>query len=87
VAKLVGPTWFQDADHVAFYSKHTLRRLLAYGGFTVLKSESWIGTVWGGESGLDTSVLWYALRPSKRLHQRIIGQNEGDIMMIVGEKS
>ena len=51
VVELVGPTWFQDADHVAFYSRRTLHRLLSYGGFTVLKSESWIGTVWGGESG------------------------------------
>ena len=87
VAKLVGPTWFQDAHHVAFYSRRTLHRLLSYGGFTVLKSESWIGTVWGGESGLGASVLWHALRPSRKLCERIIGQNEGDIVMTLGEKS
>ena len=86
VAKLVGSIWFQDADHVAFYSKHTVHRLLASCGFKVLKSESWIGTVCGGESGPDASFVWRALRPSRKLHERIIEQNEGDIMMVLAEK-
>jgi len=87
VQKLVGPVWFKDADHIAFYSKETVRRLLTGGGLTPVKSESWIGTVWGGESGEEAAVIWNDLRPSKRLCERIVESNEGDVMMVFAEKS
>ena len=87
VQKLVGPVWFKDADHIAFYSKETARRLLTGGGLTPVKSESWIGTVWGGESGEEAAVIWNDLRPSKRLCERIVESNEGDVMMVFAEKS
>lgn len=77
-ARLFGPRWRSAiADHVALFSRKTLRRLLSDSGFTALELVTWGGLAEG------TAPRWIK-RPADRLAK---SWGFGDVMMALCRKS
>lgn len=80
-ARLAGPDWFYDPDHIFFFSRTTLRRMVQSAGFEVFGEASYVGA---GRETWEAAWVNAALGPTVR--RKIEERNEGDVLLLAARR-
>jgi len=78
---LAGNKWFNDPDHIYFFSKATLLKLVESAGFSVCASHCYVGVK--SETYPD---FWIHHQISPLLTDLIDEADLGDVIMVMAEK-